>query len=128
MNYDEYDDCPETAPKIKSTINHNAAAVRAMRKSREYNVARDQFRIRAKNVHNKDGSKGQPCWLCGQPIDYRLKYPHPRSWTVDHAIPIKENFGLMLNPANFRSAHLDCNMYRGTDAPRIDLGVPSEIW
>lgn len=123
-----YDDTPETAPKHTSSIGHNAATVRAYRKSRDYTQARNKFRERAKNQHNKDGSIGAPCWLDGEPIDYQLKFPHPRSWSLDHAVPIKENMALMLNAANFRSAHLDCNNHRGTDQPRIELGEPSEIW
>lgn len=30
---------------------------------------------------------GEPCWLCGEPIDLTLKYPHPMSFTVDHVTP-----------------------------------------
>ena len=74
-----YDDTPETAPKIPSTISIKAANLRAFRKSTVYHQARDQYRHRAKNQHNHDGTKGAPCWICGQPIDYRLKFPHPRS-------------------------------------------------
>jgi hypothetical protein len=66
--------------------------------------------------------------LCGQPIDYRLKFPHPRSWSLDHAIPIKDNPALMLNAGNFRSAHYDCNARLGTDEPPIEMGSPSECW
>jgi hypothetical protein len=66
--------------------------------------------------------------LCGQPIDYRLKFPHPRSWSLDHVVPVKENPAMMLNASNWRSAHLDCNNHRQTDEPPIDLRIPSEVW
>jgi 5-methylcytosine-specific restriction endonuclease McrA len=128
MPYDDYSDTPESAPKIQSPIRARAAAVREFRKGAEYQNARDRYRDRAKAHHNQDGSKGAHCWLCGEAINYRLKFPHPRSWSLDHAIPIKENPALALNPANFKSAHLDCNECRGSGEPRIDLGVPSEIW
>jgi 5-methylcytosine-specific restriction endonuclease McrA len=126
--YDEYADTPETAPRFQSAIGARAAAVREFRKGAEYQNAREKYRIRAKAKHNPDGTKGEKCWLCGEPVDYRLKFPHPRSWSLDHAIPIKENPALALNPANWRSAHLDCNEYRGSGEPPIDLGVPSEYW
>jgi 5-methylcytosine-specific restriction endonuclease McrA len=123
-----YDDTPETAPKTQSAIGANAATIRAMRSSGEYQRARQRYLNQARAHHNKDGTTGDPCWLCGQPIDYQLKFPHPRSWTLDHAIPITENPNLMLNPSNFRSAHNDCNNSRGNNNPRIELGEPSEIW
>jgi hypothetical protein len=123
-----YDDTPETAPKIQSAIGQKAATIRAVRSGRDYRDARDNYRHRAKHHRNKDGTTGAGCWLCGQPIDYRLKYPHPRSWSLDHVQSIKDNPTLILNTTNFRSAHLDCNNQRGTDAPRIELGEPSEIW
>jgi hypothetical protein len=123
-----YDDTPETAPKVKSQLPSRGAAVRTMRTSTEYQKSREEFLFRAKHHRNPDGTNGQPCWLCGQPIDYRLRFPHPRSWSLDHAIPISDNPRLMLNPSNFRSAHLDCNGHRQNDEPRIDLGEPSEIW
>ena len=123
-----YDDTPETAPRIQTPLGVKTAAIRAVRESHQYKGARDQYRFRAAAHHNPDGSKGEHCWLCGEPIDYRLRSPHPRSWSLDHAIPVKEQPALMLNPRNFRSAHRECNDHRGTDAPRIELGEPSEIW
>ena len=125
---DIYDDCPENEPRIKSTLPSKNGATRALRSSKQYQNVREQYLFRAKAHHNPDGTKGEPCWLCGQPIDYRLRFPHPRSWSLDHVIPVKENPALMLNSSNFRSAHLDCNNHRQSDAPAIDLGTPSEIW
>jgi hypothetical protein len=126
--FDEYADTPETAPKIKSQLPSNGAAVRKLRTSREYQRPREEFRYRAQHHRNKDGTTGEHCWLCGEAIDYRLKFPHPRSWSLDHAVPVSDNPALMLNASNFRSAHLDCNNHRQTGAPPIELGEPSEIW
>jgi hypothetical protein len=58
----------------------------------------------AKHHRNRDGTTGEHCWLCNGPIDYRLKSPHPRSCSLDHAVPIADNPRLMLHPGNFRSA------------------------
>jgi hypothetical protein len=126
--YDVYNDCPEGEPRVRSTLPSKGAAVRAMRSSLEYQKPRKEFRYRAQHHRNPDGTTGEPCWLCGQPIDYRLKFPHPRSWSLDHVIPVKENPALMLNQSNWRSSHLDCNNHRQTDEPPIELGQPSEIW
>ena len=71
-----WDDTPETAPKIQSTLPSKDAAKRAMRSSKEYQNAREQYRSRAKAHHNPDGTKGEKCWLCGEPVDYRLRFPH----------------------------------------------------
>jgi 5-methylcytosine-specific restriction endonuclease McrA len=125
---DIYDDCPENEPRVKSRLPSRSANARAFRSSTDYKKSREQFRYRAQHHRNSDGSSGEPCWLCGQPIDYRLKFPHPRSWSLDHIVPIADNPRLALNPTNYRSAHLDCNNYRQTGEPPIELGVPSEIW
>jgi 5-methylcytosine-specific restriction endonuclease McrA len=126
--YDQYADTPESEPKIYSRPNPRTAAVRALRDSDEFRKLRAEYRFRAQHHRNPDGTIGEPCWLCFEPILYNLKYPDYRSWSCDHAIPIKDNPALTLNPSNLRSAHLDCNRRRGSDAPQIDLGTPSEIW
>jgi 5-methylcytosine-specific restriction endonuclease McrA len=123
-----YDDTPETEPHAKSTLPTKSATARVMRSSTAYQKARELFLYRAKAHHNPDGTKGEMCWLCGEPISYDLRFPHARSWSLDHAIPVRDEPSLALNPGNFRSAHLDCNNHRQTDAPPIDIGEPSEIW
>lgn len=42
-----------------------------------------------------------PCAICGEPIDYALRSPHPMSFEVDHIVP----FGP--NPTPQRIAQLD---------------------
>jgi hypothetical protein len=58
---------------------------------------REEFRYRAQHHRNSDGTIGEPRWLCGEAIDYRLKFPHSRSWSLDDVIPVSENPALMLN-------------------------------
>ena len=48
-----------------------------------------------------------PCGLCGEPIDYTLKWPHARSFVVDHIIPIIHGGTDTLD--NKQAAHRDCN-------------------
>lgn len=50
------------------------------------------------------------CGICGQRIGKTFKYPHPRSASVDHVIPLTEGGGD--TAANKRAAHLGCNQRR----------------
>jgi hypothetical protein len=124
----QYDDTPEGAPAVPKTMAKiHSAEVRKIRSSHTYLKLREQFRF-SEQHRWVDGKEGAPCWLCGGDIDYQLQYPHPYSWSLDHAITVKEHPELMLDQNNFRSSHHDCNQQRGTDDPKLDLGVPSEIW
>lgn len=53
---------------------------------------------------------GEPCWLCGLPIDLGLPYTHPMSFTADHVDAIA-NGGKLLG--ELRPAHRRCNSSRG---------------
>lgn len=128
MTVDVYDDTPEGAPPVplgKSQI--KSAELRKIRTSHKYQTMRAQFRFEQENLWIGD-KKGAPCWLCGGDIDYRLEYPHPYSWSLDHAVTVKEDPSKILDTNNFRSSHHDCNQERGTDDPKLDIGEPSEIW
>ena len=48
------------------------------------------------------------CALCGRPVDFTLKYPHPMSATIDHIIPIARG-GHPSDMDNLQLAHLTCN-------------------
>lgn len=48
------------------------------------------------------------CGICGQPVDVRLKYPHPMSPVIDHIIPINKG-GHPSDIANLQLAHWTCN-------------------
>ena len=58
-----------------------------------------------------------PCGICGQDIDYNLTSPHPRSFVLDHIMPLNRG-GLDTLP-NKQAAHRDCNR---TKSDRIDNG------
>ena len=63
---------------------------------------------------------GDPCHLCGKPIDYSLgmitvngkKRPHPMSFVVDEITPVSKG-GSPFEFANTRPAHWICNARRG---------------
>jgi len=48
------------------------------------------------------------CGICGQPVDFSLKFPHPLSPTADHIIPVAKG-GDPSALENLQLAHLACN-------------------
>ena len=51
---------------------------------------------------------GWICQLCGQKINKRLKWPNPRSKSIDHIIPYSK--GGDDAPINVQATHLRCNL------------------
>lgn len=47
------------------------------------------------------------CHICGETINYELPHPHPKSFVVDHIIPVKHGGADRL--WNKAAAHKDCN-------------------
>lgn len=59
---------------------------------------------------------GNRCWLCHDPIDLRLRHPHPGSLTPDHVVP--RSLGGSDDLDNLRPAHRRCNLSRGNGPAR----------
>lgn len=55
---------------------------------------------------------GWRCHLCRRKVSAALQWPHPRSASRDHLIPVAD--GGTNDPANLALAHLSCNVRRGT--------------
>ena len=72
-------------------------------------------------------ARREDCCICEQPIDYALRWPNPRSFSVQHVISRKVRPDLTFDVANCRAAHLDCNQSLGTDQP-ITERVTSRRW
>lgn len=129
-------DTVETAPKADLTRvqvkTPRAVEIRKIRSSHAYKSGVEKFRTACSQQRNKDGSRGAPCWLCSQPIQYNLRFPHPGSFSVDHVIPADERPDLMLDTANWAASHFSCNSARGGQSDDLyspsALGVPSEAW
>lgn len=71
---------------------------------------------------------GEPCGICGKPIDYSLgfvtdmatgkRHMHPMAFVVDEIVPVSKG-GDPLDVSNCRAAHYVCNARRGAgDKPR----------
>lgn len=55
---------------------------------------------------------GDPCHLCGKPIDYALPAGHPMSFEIDELIPYSKG-GDPFSRKNTAPAHRICNQRRG---------------
>lgn len=48
------------------------------------------------------------CGICGKPVDFEQKYPHPLSPCIDHIIPVAKG-GHPSDRENLQLAHWCCN-------------------
>lgn len=68
------------------------------------------------------------CGICGKPVDFSYKYPHPLSPTVDHIIPVSKG-GHPSDLDNLQLAHRCCNreksdkLFRRVYSQEGDTGV-----
>lgn len=56
------------------------------------------------------------CGICGKPVDFSLKYPHPLSACIDHIIPIAKG-GHPSDINNLQLAHWTCNRQKSDKLP-----------
>jgi len=81
--------------------------------------ARRRMRLRKAKIENfnpieifeRDKWK---CGLCGKKVNKELKFPHLKSATLDHIIPLSK-YGTH-SRANVQLAHFDCNSKKGTQS------------
>lgn len=77
--------------------------------------AHQAFHGHRSRVHRENLRRKQlPCWLCGQPIDYRLPSHHPMAFTLDHVHAQALNPESIWDRNNHRAAHRRCNSQKGT--------------
>ena len=63
-----------------------------------------QFRTNKKIIYQTQ----TVCGICGKPVDFSFKYPHPLSPCIDHIIPVAKG-GHPSDMANLQLAHWTCN-------------------
>ena len=67
---------------------------------------------------------GDPCHLCGKPIDYSLPAGHPMSYEVDEVVPVSRG-GDPCDWGNTQPAHRCCNQRKGNG--RTKRGEPKKL-
>ncbi len=87
------------------------------RKAQLIKAKRRRAKVRGLESENVDRDEvgrrdGWRCGICHRKINQRLVYPHLKSASLDHVIPLAA--GGVHTYANSRIAHLDCNVRRGT--------------
>lgn len=65
---------------------------------------RAQFESNKKKIY----ATQRICALCGNPVDFKLKFPHPLSPCIDHIIPVSKG-GHPSEISNLQLAHMCCN-------------------
>ena len=67
------------------------------------------------------------CAICGKPVDFNLKYPHPLSPTIDHIIPLAKG-GHPSDIDNLQLAHRCCNRQKSDKLiDRKDIGEEQQV-
>lgn len=72
------------------------------------------------------------CGICGQPVDFSLKYPHPMSACIDHIIPVAKG-GHPSDPDNLQLAHWMCNrqksdkLFANPSANAIEQAISNRV-
>lgn len=52
------------------------------------------------------------CYICSEQIDVLLEWPHPKSYSIDHIVPLSKGGDNTLD--NVASTHLRCNLSKFT--------------
>ena len=63
------------------------------------------------------------CGICGKPVDFELKHPHPLSPCIDHVIPVSKG-GHPSDIGNLQLAHFTCNRQK---SDKILVGVNNNV-
>jgi 5-methylcytosine-specific restriction endonuclease McrA len=66
------------------------------------------------------------CGICGHPVDFGLKAPHPMSAAVDHIIPVAKN-GHPSDIDNLQLAHWTCNRQKSDKIFKTGYDTKPEI-
>lgn len=90
----------------------------AGRSSRAYRAAKAAMKA----------ARCQPCWLCGQAIDYDAPPQSPDSFEPDHLFPVSTHPELADDPGNLIQSHSQCNRARGNGDPFVPVMKTTRQW
>jgi len=93
--------------------NRNTRADHQKNKRREYDKQR-------KRLLRYGKANGAECAICGLPIDFDLKHPHPMSVSVDHIIPLSKG-GSVSDADNLQLVHFMCNVKKSDQLTMINV-------
>lgn len=66
------------------------------------------------------------CGICGKPVDFKFKYPHPLSPCIDHIVPVSKG-GHPSDIDNLQLAHWCCNREKSDKLFRVKKEVKEEV-
>ena len=69
---------------------------------------------------------GQPCWICGLPIDYGAPSKTPLSFELDELVPVSKG-GDPADMANTAPAHRCCNQWRSDRSVSTVARIRDEV-
>ena len=76
-----------------------------------------QFESNKKKIY----ASQRVCGICGNEVDFSLKFPHPLSPTIDHIIPVAKG-GHPSDINNLQLAHFWCNRQKSDKlTPKIEF-------
>lgn len=84
---------------------------------------RAQFESNKKKIY----ASQTVCGICGKPVDFGLKFPHPLSPCIDHIIPVSRN-GHPSDISNLQLAHMCCNRQKSDKlTPKQEFAKETEV-
>ncbi|MBR3629098.1 MAG: HNH endonuclease [Oscillospiraceae bacterium] len=84
---------------------------------------RAQFESNKKKIY----ATQRVCGICGQEVDFSLKFPHPLSPCIDHIIPVSKG-GHPSDLGNLQLAHMCCNRQKSDKlVPQQDFSTGTEL-
>ena len=87
---------------------------------------------RRANGHRRDAlrarvlGRGEPCWICGLPIDPSEHNLSPVQGVVDELVPVSKG-GSPLDPGNCAPTHRCCNAWRSAKSVSLVRLVQSRV-
>lgn len=69
---------------------------------------------------------GEPCWICGLPIDATLPAGHPLAFELDELVPVSRG-GSPVDFDNCRGAHRACNQWRQARSVASVIAIRDEV-